>query len=242
MATARPFAKHTGSEISGTKKSGNISAVIPNNVNSFDFAGSGLKWYNGPEETGYIISFEGASRPTPDGSMSTLNFVRSTDLTDQSFIDLVAKLAGQSFVNSTNALAWLNNNGYHTTFEVQVGTTFGYTYISGSSYPLSSAGNSTLVIDNPTSLTKYIWLKGNSTYLTSGTNNGSASSAGLSGSPISISNVITGQNQTFNSGTYISIPPYTLNSQFIVTNTGVGSMQLTYTDTNTPTKTVVPAL
>lgn len=241
MAT-RPFARHIGSEISGTKKSGNISAVIPNNVNSFDFAGSGLKWYNGPEETGHIISFEGASRPTPDGSMSTLNFVRSTDLTDQSFIDLVASLAGQSFVNTTNALAWLNANGYHTTFEVQVGTTFGYTYISGSAYPLSSQGNSVLVIDNPTAYDKYIWLKGNSTYQTSGTNSGSAASTGLTGSPIAVSNNVTGQNQIIESSSYITIPANTLNSQFTVTSGGIGSIQLVYTDANTPTKTNIPAL
>lgn len=239
---ARPFAKHTGSEISGTKKSGDISAVVPSSVNGFDFAGSGLKWYNGPEETGHIISFEGASRITPDGTYSTLNFVRSADLTDQSFIDLVASLAGQSFVNATNALAWLSSNGYHTTFEVAVGTTFGYTYISGASFPLSSIGSSVLVIDNPTSVDKYIWLKGNSTYQTSGTNSGSAASTGLTGSPISVSNTVTGQNQTFNSSSYITIPANTLNSQFTVSSGGVGQIELVYTDANTPTKTNIPSL
>jgi hypothetical protein len=241
MAT-RPFAKHTGSEISGTKKSGSISAVIPSNVNGFDFASTELKWYNGPEETGHIISFEGASRITPDGTYSTLNFVRSADLTDQSFIDLVAQLAGQSFVNTTNALAWLSSNNYHTTFEVAVGTTFGYTYISGSAYPLSSQGNSTLIIDNPTSVDKYIWLKGNSTYQTSGTNSGSAASTGLTGSPISVSNSVTGQNQVVNSSSYITIPANTLNSQFTVTSGGIGQIELVYTDVNTPTKTNIPAL
>ena len=239
---ARPFAKHTGSEISGTKKSGNISAVVPSSVNGFDFASTELKWYNGPEETGHIISFEGASRITPDGTYSTLNFVRSADLTDQSFIDLVAGLAGQSFVNTTNALAWLSSNGYHTTFEVAVGTTFGYTYISGASFPLSSIGSSVLVIDNPTSVDKYIWLKGNSTYQTSGTNSGSAASTGLTGSPISVSNTVTGQNQTFNSSSYITIPANTLNSQFTVSSGGVGQIELVYTDANTPNKTNIPSL
>ena len=242
MATARPFAKHTGSEISGTKKSGNISAVIPNNVNSFDFAGSGLKWYNGPEETGYIISFEGASRPTPDGSMSTLNFVRSSALTDQSFIDLVASLAGQSFVNTTTALAWLSANNYQTTFEAAVASTFGYTYISGSGTPITSNGSGVIKIDNPTSVVKYIWLKGTSTYQSSGTNTGSATSIGLTGSPISISNTITAQGQTFYSSSYITIPANTLNLQFTVTMGGSGSIQLVYTDANTPTKTNVPML
>lgn len=242
MATARPFAKHTGSQISGTKKSGNISAVIPNNVNSFDFAGSGLKWYNGPDETGHIISFEGASRITPDGTYSTLNFVRSANLTDQSFIDLVASLAGQSFVNSTNALAWLNANGYHTTFEAAAASTFGYTYISGASFPISSPGTAVIRIDNPTSEVKYIWLKGSSTYQSSGSNIGSASSTGLTGSPISMTNTITSPGQTFNGTSSITVPANTSNLQFSVTLGGNGSMQLTYTDANTPTKTNVPML
>lgn len=239
---ARPFSKNTGASISGTSATGVITTVTPNNVNGFDFASTGLKWYNGPEETGHIISFEGPARLTPDGTLSTLNFLRSDALTDQSFIDLVAKIAGQSFVNTTTASEWLANNNYYTNFEIATPTSFGYTYITGSSYPLSSNGNVTLKIDNPTSLDKYIWLKGNSTYLTSGTNSGSVSSEGLSGSPISISNTITSINQSFESGTYIMIPANTLNSQFIVTHSGVGSIQLVYTDTNTPTKTNVPAL
>jgi hypothetical protein len=239
---ARPFAKHTGSIISGTNKTGNISAVVPSNINTFDFASTGLKWYNGPEETGHIISFEGASRITPDGTYSTLNFVRSADLTDQSFVDLVAGLAGQSFINTTNALAWLSSNGYHTTFEVAVGTTFGYTWISGSSFPISSPGTAVIVIDNPTAYDKYIWLKGSSTYYNSGTNSGSASSTGLSGSPISMNNSITASGQTFNSGSYITIPANTLNSQFSVTMGGSGQIQLVYTDANTPTKTNIPSL
>lgn len=239
---ARPFAKHTGSQISGTKKSGDISAVEPANLNGFDFAGSGLKWYNGPEETGHIISFEGASRITPDGTYSTLNFVRSADLTDQSFIDLVASLAGQSFVNSTNAAAWLSSNGYHTTFEAAAASTFGYTYISGASFPISSPGTSTIRIDNPTSEVKYIWLRGSSTYQSSGSNIGSAASTGLTGSPISMSNSITASGQTFNGTSSITVPANTSNLQFTVSSGGNGSIQLVYTDANTPTKTNVPSL
>ena len=239
---ARPFTRNTGSQILGTKKTGNISAVIPNNVNSFDFAGTGLKWYNGPEETGYIICFEGASRLTPDGSMSTLNFVRSANLTDQSFINLVASLAGQSFANTTNALAWLNTNGYYTTFEAAPASTFGYTYISGASFPITSPGTSTIRIDNPTSEVKYIWLRGSSTYQSSGSNIGSAASTGLTGSPISMSNSITASGQTFDGTSSITVPANTSNLQFTVSSGGNGSIQLVYTDANTPTKTNVPML
>jgi len=242
---ARPFAINTGAATTGTVKTGNIASVIPAYINGFDFAATGLKWYNGPEEsTGYIIGFQGTSKAAADGTMSTLNFLRSDALTDQSFIDLAAKTAGQSFANTTAAASWLSSNNYYTTFVVPVGTQFGYTHISGSSYPMSSLGSSTIIIDNPTSVDKYIWLRGSSTYLTSGTNTGSAASSGLSGSPISMSNTITTQNQTFDSGTYIFIPAYTLNSQFTITNTGTAgsAMRLVYTDTNTPTKTNLPQL
>lgn len=239
---SRPFAHNTGSTIAGTNKTGNISAVTLSNVNTFNFAETGLKWYNGPAETGHIISFEGASRITPDGTYSTLNFVRSADLTDQSFIDLVAQMAGQSFANTTLALAWLASNDYYTNFEAAVGTTFGYTWISGSSFPISSPGTAVIIIDNPTAYDKYIWLRGSSTYQTSGTNSGSASSTGLSGSPISMSNSITSPGQTYDSTSYITIPANTLNSQFSVTMGGSGQIQLVYTDANTSTKTNIPAL
>lgn len=239
---ARPFAKNTGSQISGTKKTGDISAVEPANLNGFNFAATGLKWYNGPEETGHIISFEGASRITPDGTYSTLNFVRSVDLTDQSFIDLVASLAGQSFVNTTNAATWLSSNGYHTTFEVAAASTFGYTYISGSSFPITTNGTAVIRIDNPTSEVKYIWLRGSSTYQTSGTNSGSAASTGLTGSPISMNNTITASGQTFDSSSYITVPANTSNLEFSVTMSGNGSITLVYTDANTPTKTSIPPI
>lgn len=254
MPTARPFAINTGAATTGTVKTGNIASVIPAYINGFDFAATGLKWYNGPDEAvnlefgftnpGYIICFQGTSKATPDGTSSTLNFLRSGALTDQSFIDLAAKTAGQSFANTTAAASWLSSNNYYTTFAVPVGTQFGYTYISGSSYPMSSLGSSTIIIDNPTAIDKYIWLSGNSTYLTSGTNTGSAASSGLTGSPISMSNTITGSSQVFENSSYIFIPAYTLNSQFTITNTGTAgsAMRLVYTDTNTPTKTNLPQL
>jgi hypothetical protein len=239
---ARPFAHNTGSNIAGTNKAGNISAVTPSNITGFDFASTGLKWYNGPDETGHIISFEGISRLTPDGTYSTLNFLRSDALTDQSFIDLVVKIAGQSFANTTAALSWLSTNNYYTNFVAQTPVAFGYTWLSGNAYPLSSAGNATIKIDNPTSVVKYVWIRGTSTYQTSGTNSGSAASTGLSGSPISISNNITSSGQTFDGGSYITVPANTLNLQFTVTQGSVGSIQLVYTDVNTPTKTNIPAL
>lgn len=238
MATSRPFARNTGATINGTAQVGNIAAGTPNN----GFAATGLKWYNGPdEELGYIVCGENLTGTTAaDGTTANIQFWRASANTDTAFIDLVKSLIPGNYVNVTAAYNALTSGGYWTNFVLPTISTFGYTFLTGTSYPLSSNGSATLKIDNPTSEPKYIWLRGNSTYLTSGTNSGSASSTGLTGSPISISNTITGQNQTFDSGAYILVPANTLNLQFTVSHTGVGSIQLTYTDANTPSKTNVP--
>lgn len=240
MATSRPFAINSGATINGTTQVGNVASGTPNN----GFAATGLKWYNGPdEELGYIIAGENVTgTAAPDGTTAHVQFWRTADLTDNSFLATANSILNASHSNITNAYNALTIAGYWTSFPQPVATSFGYAFVTGSSYPLSSTGNSTIRIDNPTSLVKYIWLRGNSTYLTSGTNSGAATSPGLTGSPISMSNTITGSSQSFDSGSYILIPANTSNLQFTVANTGVGAMILTYTDSNTPTKTNVPAL
>lgn len=240
MATSRPFAINSGATINGTTQVGNVASGTPNN----GFAATGLKWYNGPdEELGYIIAGENVTGTVaPDGTTAHVQFWRTAALTDNSFLATANSILNASHSNITNAYNALTTAGYWTSFPQPAATSFGYAFVTGNSYPLTSPGNVSLRIDNPTSLVKYIWLRGNSTYNSSGTNTGSAASTGLTGSPISISNTISGMNQTFDGGTYILIPANTSNLQFIVSNTGVGSIQLTYTDTNTPSKTNVPLL
>lgn len=237
---ARPFAQNTGGAITGTSQVGNIAIGTPTN----GFAATGLKWYNGPDETtGYIIAGENVTGTTaPDGSTAHVQFWRSAALTDSAFLETANSVLNASHSNLTNAYNALTEAGYWTSFPQPAATSFGYAFVTGNSYPLTSVGSATLRIDNPTSLVKYIWLRGNSTYNSSGTNAGSAASTGLTGSPISISNTITGMNQTFDSGAYILVPANTSNLQFTVVSSNAGSIQLTYTDSNTPTKTNVPLL
>jgi hypothetical protein len=74
------------------------------------------------EELGYVIAHEvpTGDHPTPVEVDSYLNFWRSTSLTDQSFVDLLNSIPitnGLSlFTNVTDALSWLNTNGYFTSY------------------------------------------------------------------------------------------------------------------------------
>ena len=56
MPTARPFAYHTGAQIAGTEKYGNLSVgVTPQNYNG---GYGGVTWYNGADEDpGYVIAY-----------------------------------------------------------------------------------------------------------------------------------------------------------------------------------------
>jgi hypothetical protein len=120
---------------------------------------------------------------------------------------------------------------------------FGGTVTFGT-YPVTSVGSATLTIQNTTSLDKYIWLRSNSAYLTSGTLSGSASITTIGyEDTISVSNTITGTNQTFDSGPSFYIPAgstYTIN--VVHSSPSAGSFYLVYVDTNTPTKTNIPIL
>jgi hypothetical protein len=121
MATTRPFAYNTGSTIDGTTQIGNIAIGVSNQDYSQD--PGGVKWWMGPdEELGYVIANEvpAGNHPTQVEVDAYLNFWRSTSLTDQSFVDLLNSIPitnGLSlFTNVTDALSWLNTNGYFTSY------------------------------------------------------------------------------------------------------------------------------
>lgn len=120
MATARPFAYNTGGSIAGTQQIGSLAIGIPTS----GFQSTGLEWWNGPDEAlGYVIaqSVPGDTQPTPvSGVLASVGFFRSPTLTDQSFIDLADIIAAPSnggpFASATGAKAWLNANGYWTSW------------------------------------------------------------------------------------------------------------------------------
>lgn len=140
MATSRPFAYNTGSSIPGTEQVGSLAVGFP----SPGFASTSLEWWNGPdEEIGYVIaaSVPSDTQPTPvSGVLASVGFFRSPDLTEGSFIDLADIVAGPSgggpFSSGTGAKAWLNANGYWTSYT----DTYRYDSVNNLSWPASSAG------------------------------------------------------------------------------------------------------
>ena len=120
MATARPFAYNIGAPIAGTEQVGGLAVGTP----TVGFTATGLEWWNGPDEDlGYVIaqSVPSDTQPTPvSGVLASVGFFRSDALTDGSFIDLADIIAGPSgggpFVTGTEAKAWLNTNGYWTSY------------------------------------------------------------------------------------------------------------------------------
>jgi hypothetical protein len=126
MATARPFTRNTGSAIGGTTQVGNLAVGTP----TAGFAATGLTWWMGPDEDlGYVIAQEQAAgtHPTPvSGVNASVQFWRSSSLTDNSFISLANYVAGAGgpFASASAAKTWLNNNGYWTSYTVSGAVSF----------------------------------------------------------------------------------------------------------------------
>ena len=121
MATTRPFAYNTGSTIDGTVQIGNIAIGVSDQ--DYSLNPGGVKWWMGPdEELGYVIANQvpTGDHPTPVEVDSYINFWRSTDLTEQSLLDLLNVLpitdGLEPFTNATDAKTWLNNNGHWTSY------------------------------------------------------------------------------------------------------------------------------
>ena len=121
MATTRPFAYNTGSTIDGTIQVGNIAIGVSDQ--DYSQNPGGVKWWMGPDEDlGYVIAHEvpTGDQPTPVEVDASIAFWRSTSLTDQSFLDLLNILPitiGLSlFTNVSDALTWLTNNNYFTSY------------------------------------------------------------------------------------------------------------------------------
>jgi len=115
MATARPFAYNPSlSPVPGTTQLGSLSIGYP----TTGFTDNPQYW-NGPDEDlGYVIAqtVSGGNQPNPVGGSAYVGFFRSEFLTENSFLQLSETVAGQTFANVNEAVLWLNNNGYWTSF------------------------------------------------------------------------------------------------------------------------------
>lgn len=116
MSTSRPFAYNpSGTPISGTEQVGDIAIGTPD----VGFESTGLEWWNGPdEELGYVIcrSVPGDTQHTPvPGVSASVKFIRSTDLTDGSYVELVNSHFSQNFSTVNQANTFLSGN-YWTSY------------------------------------------------------------------------------------------------------------------------------
>jgi hypothetical protein len=115
MSISRPFAiSPEGAGIAGTSIVGNVAAGTP----TAGFAATGLKWWNGPDETnGYIIAGEnGAGTIAPDGTTANIQFWRSSAITDNAFKALAESVLGTGFGNITAAYDAVIAAGMWTNF------------------------------------------------------------------------------------------------------------------------------
>lgn len=142
MATSRAFTLNASGEplepnntINGTTQ---IGLIAVQNLNSYvDFVGSGLKWYNGPDEDanpafsfaneGYIICAPG-STSSPDGTTAPFKFYRSVDKTEASFIALASAVTDKVYLSGNAAAADLELLGIASTWITESSIT--YTQIS----------------------------------------------------------------------------------------------------------------
>jgi len=118
LATTRPFAYNTGPEIPQTTQIGNLAI----GVGDIEYANNygGVKWWMGPnEDLGYVIAkpIPAGNQPNPLNIPAYVGFNRSVSKTEESFLSLVSVVFGQNFDSGNDALVWLNNNGYWTSFE-----------------------------------------------------------------------------------------------------------------------------
>jgi hypothetical protein len=115
MALSRPFAYNTGSPIAGTEQIGDIAIGWP----TAGFGSTGLEWWNGPdEELGYVICKPVPldNQPTPVGITASIGFSRSTNLTDESFLELASSITHSGYEYPYEAVYDLNANGFWTSY------------------------------------------------------------------------------------------------------------------------------
>jgi hypothetical protein len=117
LATTRPFAYNTGTTIPLTLQVGSL-AIGQGDVDYSSNYG-GVQWWMGPDEDlGYVIAkpIVNGDQPNPLNIPAYLGFERSESKTEQSFLNLVSVVFSQTFNTGSDALTWLNNNGYWTSF------------------------------------------------------------------------------------------------------------------------------
>ena len=118
MATTPLAYNPSLSPIAGTTQVGTLA--VGTTEQDYSIEPGGVTWWMGPEEsTKYVIAVpvSGNTQPTPiSGVTASVGFYQSTDLTDNSFIELTNSVFNQTFSSATEASIWLTNNGYWNSY------------------------------------------------------------------------------------------------------------------------------
>jgi len=116
MAVTNRLFTYSTTPISGASQSGNLAistTYIP-----------GYTWWGGPDESvGYVIAHEDTTvgvRTERNGasviSTNTVGFWRTATQSDASFLAMFNGLFNQNYATASTAAAWLNSNGYWTSY------------------------------------------------------------------------------------------------------------------------------
>jgi len=119
MPTSRAFAYNPSEVVpTGATQFGNLAVQST----GWTAGCGGLQWFNGPDEDlGYAIGYPYGG-PKTSGSVSqvisgtSVGFRRTATFSDAAFLSSVLNLTGQSFLTASNALTYLNSNGYWTSY------------------------------------------------------------------------------------------------------------------------------
>lgn len=126
MPTSRYFAYTTSPidgdffiSVPGLTQFGNLA------ISGTSFPGSFLTWTPGPDEsTGYVIAYTSSVHQIAgSGGTAGVQFWRSLTQSDSSFLTLSIYISNkhgsiQNFIAATQAVSWLNGNGYWSSYEV----------------------------------------------------------------------------------------------------------------------------
>jgi hypothetical protein len=119
MARTRPFAYNPSQNpIQGVDIYGDLA--IGRDSLDYSVDPGGIKWWMGPDEdTGYIIGgvASGGTQPSPLGDIGTVGFWKTESSTQEQFILLASQLSGHYFSNTSDAITWLNGNGFWTSYD-----------------------------------------------------------------------------------------------------------------------------
>jgi len=97
-------------------------------ISGTSYPGSFLTWTPGPDEsTGYVIAYTSSVHQIAGGGTAGVQFWRSLTQSDSSFLTLsiyISKKNGsiQNFTAATQAVSWLNGNGYWSSYSTTLGT------------------------------------------------------------------------------------------------------------------------